>query len=598
MQAIYYRVNPARPGAHLFQISCSVMEPSPEGQTFTLPAWILGSYTIRDFAGNVVTLRAETGDGTVVAVRKLDKQTWACAPVNGPLTLHYEVYAWDGSVRTAYLDTTRGFFNGTSVFLRPLGFEESRCEVALERPDDPACTGWQVATAMQTAEVDGAGFGTYRAQNYAELIDHPVEMGAFTRIDFMAGEAPHRLVLAGSRNADQRRLANDLAQLCNAHIALYGDGQPPMDHYYFLTRVTGNDYGGLEHMASSSLVCSRYALPMAGEETPDENYKTFLGLCSHEYFHCWNVKRIRPEAFYHADLGQEAYTEDLWAYEGITAYYDKLMLARAGLISAQDYLKLLSKAATRLWQTPARHKQSLAESSFDAWIKFYKQGDDALNYALSYYNKGALVALCLDLKLLLETGGRIRLDHVMRALWNEFGKPGRPVPERQIEQTAEQVSGLDLEDFFNSLIRGCADPLLGELLPEFGVSCKLQRAHEADASKPGLYLGIILRTGQQAASIAHVLDGSPAQQAGIAAGDEVIAVNGLRVEGGELTHPLRVALAESPARVHVFRRDELMAFDMLPAQPPRDTWVFEPDEDAGETALRRRAAWLSYPATQ
>lgn len=597
MQAIQYRVSPARPGAHIFKVSCTLPEPNPEGQRFTLPAWIPGSYLIRDFAGSIVTLRASS-NGQEITARKLDKQTWAVEPVQQPLTVDYEVYAWDASVRTACLDTTRGFFNGTSVFLCPLGHEDSAYRVTLDAPDDPACLGWQLATAMLPEDVDAVGFGTYRAASYDELIDHPVEMGPFQRIDFTAGGVSHHLVLAGRQKASGARLGSDLARLCNAHIALYGDDRPPMDKYYFLTRVTGSGYGGLEHRASSSLICSRKALPLSEQGEAGDDYRTFLGLCSHEYFHVWNVKRIRPAAFHHADLGREAYTEDLWCYEGVTAYYDELMLVRAGLVTPEQYMSYLSKAATRLWQTPARHKQSLAQSSFDAWIKFYKQGDDAPNTVVSYYNKGSLVALCLDLKLRLETGGRASLDDVMRALWNEFGREERPVPEGQLERAAERVSGLTLKPFFDAMIRGVDDPPLAELLPAFGVTCTLASAHEADAAKPELYLGIILRPGHSGAVIGHVLDGGPAQQAGLAAGDEVLAINGLRVEGGDLDVHLRTAQKEEILTVHVFRRDELMQFRLVPGDAPRDTWKLSLDEVVQDEVRRRREAWLAHPATQ
>lgn len=595
MQAIEYRVNPARPGAHIFEVTCTVPEPDPQGQRFTLPAWIPGSYLIRDFAGNILTLQAFDSDGQPLSATKQNKQTWLCEPTDGALTLQYEVYAWDASVRTAYLDTTRGFFNGTSLFLCPVGLEDSDALVSLEAPNDPACIGWQAATAMSPVSQDAVGFGTYRASNYEELIDHPVEMGPFTRISFSAGDTRHHLILAGVHNANRDRLASDLARLCNTHVALFGDPTPPMGSYHFLTRVTGNGFGGLEHRASSSLVCSRKSLPTASQGEPDDDYRTFLGLCSHEYFHVWNVKRIRPAAFHHADLSREAYTEDLWAYEGITAYYDELMLVRSGLVNPRQYMNHLSKSATRLWQTPARHKQSLAQSSYDAWIKFYKQGDDAPNTVVSYYNKGSLVALCLDLKLRLETDGKVSLDHVMRAMWNEFGREEKPVPDRQIEQVAERVSGLKLGAFFDSMIRGVEDPPLADLLSQFGVACSLQSARDTDATKPGLYLGIMLRPGQRSPVITHVLDGGPAQKAGLAAGDEVLAVNGLRVEGDNMDTHLRGAPTGKVMDIHVFRRDELMQFKLVPGPAPRDTWAMSLIEDAPEASRKRRAAWLGQP---
>lgn len=591
MQTIHYRVVPSRPTAHLFAVECTVPEPNARGQRFSLPAWITGSYVIRDFAGDVVTLRASS-DGNEVRVEKLDKQTWVCEPVQEALTLHYEVYAWDGSVRTAYLDTQRGFFNGTSLFLSPHGCEANPVEITLEPPTHPDTVDWELTTAMAPVETDSSGFGIYRAEHYEELIDHPVEMGALDRIPFKVGGIDHQLVLAGRHSASTGRLASDLKALCSTQVKLFQDGRPPMDHYLFLTRVVGSGYGGLEHRASSSLICARDALPVSGKEEADERYRVFLGLCSHEYFHIWNVKRIRPEAFARANRGLEAYTEDLWAYEGITAYYDHLMLVRAGLITLQQYLEHLARSATRLWHTPARYKQSLAESSHDAWIKFYRQGSDAPNSVVSYYNKGALVALCLDLKLRLETEGNTSLDDVMRALWNQYGKQGTPVPERGIEAVAKRISGLQLDAFFESMIRGTEDPPLEALLPAFGVDYTLQGANEADASRPNAYLGLSLRKEQDKSIVAHVLEESPAQQTGLSPGDELVAVNGLRVGSDGLDRHARLLSPGRDVTISAFRRDELMDFDITPATAPKDTWTMKPAADMAESVSKRRDSWL------
>ncbi|HNH14759.1 MAG TPA: peptidase M61, partial [Rhodocyclaceae bacterium] len=298
--AVEYRIRPANPGAHLFEVSCTVAEPDPAGQVFSLPAWIPGSYMIREFARNIVRLRAEA-DGEPCALEKLDKHTWRAAAVPGArvLSVHYEVYAWDLSVRTAHLDTTHGFFNGTSVFLAVAGRTEAPCVVTIERPEGDCGRDWKLVTALPPEHGrpgQACRFGRFRAADYDELIDHPVEMGRFTLARFEAAGVPHDIALTGRHDCDLERLCADLRRICEWQIALFGT-PAPVDYYAFLTMVVGEGYGGLEHRASTALICSRAELPWKGMEGLPDGYKSFLGLCSHEYFHTWNVKRIKPAAF-------------------------------------------------------------------------------------------------------------------------------------------------------------------------------------------------------------------------------------------------------------------------------------------------------------
>ncbi|HXG29345.1 MAG TPA: PDZ domain-containing protein [Nevskiales bacterium] len=583
MESIQYRITPSRPQAHVFTVSCRVAHPDPAGQVFTLPAWTPGSYLIRDFARQVLRFEARSPDGTV-AVRKLDKSSWRCAPCAGPLTVEYDVYGWDDSVRAAWLDGTRGFFNGSAVFVQPRGHERLAVALDLEPPQGVDAAHWRVATTLRPAGAEPWGFGRYAADDYADLIDHPVELGEFEVVEFAAGGVPHQLVLSGRHRADTQCLAADLARICTQQIELFG-APPPMARYLFLVRVVKKGYGGLEHRDSTALICAREDLPVRGENKMTRGYRSFLGLCSHEYFHLWNVKRIQPQVFATADLAHEVYTEDLWAYEGVTSYYDELTLVRAGLIDLAGYCEMLAEAATRLWRTPGRRRQSLAESSFDAWTKFYRPDENTPNAVLSYYNKGALVALCLDLKLRLDSGGRCDLDQVMRALWQRYGQPGVPVPERGLEAMAQECSGLDLRDFFACLVRGTEDPPLAELLSAFGIEAQL-----CQAPGGGAYLGLRLAPG--GTQVQHVLDGTPAQAAGLSAGDVLVAFDGLRVEGQELDRLLAASVPGARVRVHAFRRDELMDFEVVLGERPADTWLLRPCADPDAETLARRRSWL------
>lgn len=600
-EPIRYRIAPVDPAAHLFEVSCTIAEPDPSGQRVSLPAWIPGSYLIRDFARHVISLRARA-DGRPVTVAKVDKATWRCEPVSGPLTVVYRVYAWDLSVRAAHLDATHGYFNGPSVFVMAHGQEHRPCTVEIGPPPPGGSRDWRVATAMPRDTAPPYGFGRYTAADYAELIDHPVELGTFSLATFAAAGVPHDVVITGRHRADLDRLCRDLRTICEHHIRFFGE-PAPFERYVFLITAVGEGYGGLEHRASASLLCSRADLPKPDDPAVGEKYRTFLSLASHEYFHAWHVKRITPAAFAPYDLARETYTRLLWAFEGITSYYDVLALVRTGLITPEEYLEVLGQTVTRLLRGTGRLKQTLEESSFDAWIKFYKPDENTPNAVVNYYTKGALVALALDLTVRLGTDGRRSLDHIMRALWERHGKTGVGVPENGIERTAAEVTGLDLAAFFDLALRSTDDLPLEALLAEFGVGFLLRPA-ESDQDKGGKaarpdarldrpVLGVRLAENGTDAKLVSVLDGGAAQQAGLAAGDVVIAVEGLRVTRSTLEGVIGSYPIGAVVTVHAFRRDELIACRVMLTAAPRDTCVLTLREDVDDATAARRTAWLT-----
>jgi len=582
----------ADPAAHCFRIVCE-LESWAGDPVFRLPNWIRGSYLVRDFAKHVLTITARAGDADAV-IERIDKRLFRVKAPPGALRLEWQVYAYDASVRKAYLDLRRGFFNGSSLFYCPQGFADARFEVDLRRPEAWGCAGWRVATALAPVKVDAYGFGVYTAQGYEELIDHPVEMAAFQHVDFDVDGIPHSIVLSGRCEVDAARLATDIGRICHAQRELFRQ-EPKLDRYLFLTQVTGNGYGGLEHRASAALVAARDSLPRPGETKLRKGYRGFLGLVSHEYFHLWNVKRITAKAFADSDLATEAYTRDLWAYEGVTSYYDDLMLLRAGVLDAPAYLDLLAETATRLQRTPGRKLQSLAESSFEAWIKFYQPDENTPNQTVSYYVKGALAALCLDLRLRRDSS--VSLDDVMRALWTRHGASGQPVPEGGLENIASELSGLDLRAFFDMLLRSTQELPLMELLADFGVHAVQRPAANpgdeggrADTrAPPPVSLGLLPRPGETI--VAHVRAESSAAQAGLAGGDQVIAIDGLRVSAGNWAKFLETLVPGREVTVHFFRGDELLTAALTPVVAPADTWTFTLTETEGDVLARRRA-WL------
>jgi predicted metalloprotease with PDZ domain len=595
---IRYRILPSDPAGHLFTVHCTVQKPQPDGQRFFMPAWIPGSYMVRDFARNVVRTWARADRG-VVAVSRVDKNSWGCEPCAGPLTFGYEVYAYDLSVRAAYLDRYRGYFNGTSVFVRACGHGGLSCQVELLPPESATVGPWRVATTLPRIDAPEFGFGLYHADDYDTLIDHPVELGEFQVLDFEAAGVPHQMVLTGRQQADSERLRRDLGKICEQHIGFFQDS-PPMDRYQFLTLVVGEGYGGLEHRDCCSLICRRNDLPRTWEPGMSDGYRGFLGLCSHEYFHAWNVKRIKPAVFAPYRLEAESYTTLLWAFEGITSYYDDLALRRCGLIDRVSYLQLVAQTATRVLRGSGRLKQSLADSSFDAWTKFYRQDENAPNAIVSYYAKGALVALALDLELRLRSDGGCNLDEVMRALWRQYGRTGIGVPEDGVELTVAEVSGLDLGEFFATSVHGVAELPLAERLADFGVCLQRRPASgpedkggtAANGTLPRSVLGVRSRQAPHGAEILNVFDDGAAHGAGLAAGDVVVAIDGLRVSGEDLHQRVGSLAPGQSVTLHAFRRDELLTLELTATKPPADTINLALISNPGAAVLARRDAWL------
>ncbi|NSL55521.1 M61 family metallopeptidase [Uliginosibacterium aquaticum] len=585
--SIEYRVEARNPQAHLFSVTLTLAAPQATGEILRLPAWIPGSYMIREFARNFVEIRASQG-GKAVALEKLDKHSWRTAKLDPDLALVVEsvVYAWDLSVRCAHLDQSHGFFNGTQLFLQVTGREKQPHRVDIRRPEGADFERWKVATTLPAAtkrSVDRAGFGLREAPDYDTLIDHPVEMGAWQSVKFEAGGVPHEMVITGRAVFDAQRLASDLKKACEAVLAHFGK-RPPFSQYLFMTLVVGEGYGGLEHRDSTALICSRNDLPVPGELNMSEGYRTFLGLCSHEYFHAWNVKRIKPAVFTPYRLQEENYTRLLWVFEGFTSYYDDLALLRAGLITPAEYLGLMAKNITAVERNGGRLKQSVADSSFDAWTKYYRQDENSPNAIVSYYQKGALVAFGLDLTIRAKTRGAKSLDDVMRHLWQHYGADSAGVPEGAMPAIIKAATGVDVRREVARWAEGTEDVPLAKLLKPFGISLSRKSGSRSGG------LGLRTRSEGNVLKLANVLDGGTAQAAGLSAGDELVALNGLRVTGSNLDSLLARCSVGDVLEILVFRRDELLRFAVLLAAPRVDECLLTLASGATDNALLQ--GWL------
>ena len=590
---ITYRIDIADAHAHLFRITLTLARPAAE-QRLSLPVWIPGSYLVREFARHISSMSAQQGTREL-PLQQLDKATWlARCSGRGALSVSYLVYAFDTSVRAAFLDAQRGFFNGTGLCLRVEGSEALPHRVELRQL--PA--GWQVATAMRSVKVDAAGRGTYEAASYDELVDHPVEMGRFWRGRFSACGVVHEFVVAGALpDFDGARLLKDSQRICEAQIRFWhgtptrrggsaSSSKPPFDRYVFLLNLIEDGHGGLEHRASTALIASRRDLPQAGQAEMSDGYANLLGLVSHEYFHTWNVKRLRPAEFAQLDYTQENYTELLWFFEGFTSYYDDLFLVRCGLIDAARYLKLIGRTVSGVLALPGRKVQSVAQSSFDAWVKYYRSDENTPNATISYYTKGSLVALALDLTLRRE--GKGSLDAVLRELWAVSA--GGPIDEAQIRAALLKIGGRCFDAEFDAWVHGTDDLPLPTLLAPFGIEWTNDTA--TLAQRLGLRVSESALTGVK---VSHVLRGGAAERAGLSVGDEVLALQGWRLR--RLDEAARLMVAGTPAALLVARDQQVLTLSLtLPAAaaPAGASITLKAAAKPAAVAATLQKAWLSH----
>ena len=568
---ITYTLTPD-PKAHQWHITLKFQNPSDSSAVLKLPNWVPGSYLIRDFSRHIITISAEC-DGQPAALSQTAKNIWQTSPKSGHWVIRYIVYAFDLSVRGSFLDTNRGFFDGSCLFFSIEGRLKDTHSLSFnDLPKE-----WRIATSMPTT-----GSNTFQTASYHDLIDHPVELGNIEFLDFEAGGIPHRIALSGHYpDFDRDRLVSDIRTICETELAMF-PSPAPFTHYLFLLHVGDNIYGGLEHISSTALLADRHSLPPHGMTDANDAYTQLLGLFSHEYFHAWNVKSIKPAAFAPYDLDRENYTEQLWAFEGITSYYDDLFLARSRTIAPEAYLRLLAQSITRVQQTKGRLKQSLAESSFTAWNKFYKQDENSPNAIVSYYQKGALAALCLDLAIRSKSSGRHTLDSVMQQHYRDWLETRQGIPEKQWQARCQAFTGLDLEDFFQTTLYTTADLPLADLLATIGIGLQWQaqpRSHggaflsepPTETPAPASDFGARFKQNSDHATLTHVFNGGSAENAALCPQDKIIAIDGYACTD------LAAQWAQLPigatARLHYFRTGILYVADITVQAAEADTAV-------------------------
>lgn len=579
---LHYCLNFERFYEHLVDVTLTFTADTDTPQLW-LPAWIPGSYLMREFARHITAVHYQViddnnEDSASHRAQKIDKHTWQLPQVKAgqTVTVSYEVYCYDLSVRTAYVDQQRLYGNFTSLALAVAGQEQSPIQVSLLVPaafladknaDNVVLACGLEATHLRSVSEYSAGhiYGL-QADSYEQLIDHPFEIAIQDRFYFIIQESEHqtlshRFFISGKHSANIGRLQKDVTKICQTYLNWLGDA--PFSDYTFMTYASGNDYGGLEHINSTSLITPRRDLPSIDEpELPSTSYQRFLGLCSHEYFHAWWVKTVRPDVMLDVDLRQEAFTPLLWVFEGFTSYIDDFMLQASKVIDKASYLTLLADQISRYYQTHGRAHQSVAESSFDAWIKLYRNDENTGNAGISYYNKGALVALCLDLTLIEKSAGRYRLFDVVKAFYeqakaNDNCRIG--ISSADMGTVIGQfMPAADWEAFEQRYVNGVEELPLEKLLTANGIKIHADIKDTADKHVPW---GMRCSETPAGLKVNRVQRDSIAAKAGISANDVIVALDGIKADSKQLAS-LRTAQHEIDC--HLFRRDELLCVTVAP----------------------------------
>lgn len=582
--SLQYNLSFPQPHTHLYEVTFEISNISTPQIDLQMPTWTPGSYLQREFARHVQDFSVSDVSGQNLKWEKIDKATWRIENNHArSIKVSYRVYANDLSVRTSHLDASHAYFNGASVFMYVKGALDQPLKLKINAPQ-----GWQVTTPLG---LQPDANGNYSAPNYDILVDSPTEIGTHKLIEFIALGKPHRIAIYGAGNYDEAKLKEDFTKIVEQGAAIFGG--LPYDHYTFIVQLQpGLTNSGLEHLNSTTCQAPPNTF------RPQSSYAKFLDLIAHEYFHLWNVKRIRPAALGPFDYQQENYTSVLWFSEGVTDYYAQVLLRRAGLISPVAFLENKATEMLSYETTPGHREQSPAEASFDSWIKYYRPDENSVNTSFSYYTSGALLGWMLDFEVRSRTNNAKTLDDVMRYLYENYALKGRGFPESDLRTAFETVAGGEMSEFFNRYVYGKEKFPFDEYLGMAGLKrtpVYLPSPYD-DLSKPPQprgSLGIRTKLSGDRVIVSNVLDGTPAYTAGINANDEIVALNGEKVDASNLNERLSRLQPNQAVSIVVFRRDKLMTFELTTERqaPDRYTINSNPSEDTREVLILRQA-WL------
>ncbi len=569
---LFYQVAMSQPASHLFEVTLQVNNWQSEVLDLKMPVWTPGSYLVREYARHVQDFVAEDNQGEALVSHKVSKNHWQITTGdNSRLKVSYRVYANDLTVRTNHLDSTHGYFNGAALFFFVPGLENAQIQVRIVPPQ----TNWRVTTTLPP--VPGLN-NTFVAKDFDTLVDTPVEIGTQQIYNFEVLGKLHYWAIWSQGNVKPEQIIKDTKKIIEAEAELFGG--LPYEQYLFLLHLSGSGYGGLEHKDSCTLNYPRFGF------RDREKYQRFLQLVAHEFFHLWNVKRIRPKALEKFDYERENYTTSLWFCEGTTSYYDILIPLRAGIYKRKTYLKNLSKDVNRYFNIPGRNVQPLGESSYDAWIKLYRRDAYSDNNQISYYLKGQLVSLLLDLLIRAKHDNTKSLDDVMRIMWQRFGQDEIGFSETNLRDVIAEVADENLDNFFSRYIESTEELPFDDYLDPFGLY--LKTVEEKDVP----YLGIKVQSNSNKETISFVESQSPAAIAGIDAKGELLAINGSRAGARARKERLKDYQANDTIQVTVFHQDELKTLPVTLAQPQPSSYEVAIKNNLSDKQKHNLIGWL------
>lgn len=568
-----YRLAIADLGARHLEVELKLDGPFAGPVRLWMPAWVPGSYLMREYAGQIISLNAFAGK-TALDAQKLDKLSWQVDPAgHKSIRVLYRVYAPELTVRTNDVTHDHAFINPAGAFLAVEGREDlpARLEVVLPKPD------WSTYVALPQAKD-----GSYQVADYDTLVDSPLELGPMPMHVFEAAGVRHELVIEGEGNFEIEEMKKDMTALIECEAELFGGLPEDMDRYLFILLLTESGMGGLEHKNSTAL-----AWPQLGFR-PRIEYDRYLTLVAHEYFHVWNVKRIRPEVLLQYDYKQEVYTRLLWAFEGITNYYDELLPVRADVYPAKRYLEFTAENIRAEWARPGHAVQSISDSSFDTWIKLYRPTPDSQNTQVSYYQRGMLVALLLDLRIRRESGDKKSLDDVMRYLWTEVYLKGQGVREGGYAEIVHAATGIDVAEYLDGLVEGTAKLDYEEALGHVGLRLRVKESKE-DETEPA-WLGAVIQKKEGHSVLSTVHTGGSALMGGLMAGDVLLALDGLRV-GLDLEARLKLYRTGETVSWAAFRRGRLVQGELQFLENPYPPMELVPTAKPSAKLKKSFEAW-------
>lgn len=563
--SIAYTVSTPKPETHFAEVTLKIDNYKKDYIDFKLPVWAPGSYLVREFSRFIEDFNAKSGD-TELKWEKISKNTWRVFSNKASnITVSYSVYCYELSVRTSFVDDSHAYFNGTSVFMY--------VDDLLQKDGDLKIIPYKDFKKVATALPKKDNQWNYSFTNYDFLVDCPIEIGNHEEFEFTAGGTLHKVAMYGKGNYDIETLRKDMAAVCQSATDVFGDN--PNKEYTFIIHNLTNGSGGLEHLNSTTLQVNRWTYDGG-------SYKGFLSLVAHEYFHLWNVKRIRPEALGPFDYENENYTHLLWVMEGFTSYYENVILYRAGILSGDDLINKMKSKISYIENAPGGKVQSATESSWDAWIKAYRPHENSGNVTISYYSKGAVLAYMLDLQIIENTKGEKTLDDVMKLLWNKYAKElKRGFTDTEFQKAVEEIAGKSLDTFFKNHIFDAQTVDYAKFFDFIGIKYTTL----ADEVTPKLSASLRGNT------ISSITAGGSAYESGLNVNDEIIAINEYRVDNN-ISDILSEYKVGDKVEV-LIARDNIMKTIQLELLPSTSsTIILEAQSELSDAQKTNLKAWL------